>query len=221
VDPIGPRLKTLRSHYGLSQRQLARKSGVSNATISLIEHGRTDPSMGLLKRILEAMGVSSADFFASENRPAEKYFLARDKLTVMSSGPISFRQVGGDRSADQLQRLHERYKPGAETGRSMLSHDAEEAGIILQGRLEVTVAEEVRVLSVGDADLFIHPPRDFRGVDALITNFHAPRPTLLCLVAPFLAPGSTEGVAWLRELYKDAVSRRYRFWFYGDAVFIL
>ena len=154
MDAIGPRLKTLRSHYGLSQRQLARKSGVSNATVSLIEHGRTDPSMGLLKRILDAMGVSFADFFAAENRPPEKYFFASDELTVISSGPISFRQVGSDLSDSQLQLLHERYQPGADTGRSMLSHDAEEAGIILQGRLEVTVADQVRVLSAGDAYLF-------------------------------------------------------------------
>ncbi|MDH5215191.1 MAG: cupin domain-containing protein, partial [Gammaproteobacteria bacterium] len=154
MDPIGPRLKILRGHYGFSQRELARKSGVSNATISLIEHGRTDPSMGLLKRILDAMGVSFADFFSSESRPAEKYFFASDELSVISSGPISFRQVGSDLSDSKLQLLHERYQPGADTGRSMLSHDAEEGGIILQGRLEVTVGDQVQVLSAGDAYLF-------------------------------------------------------------------
>jgi transcriptional regulator with XRE-family HTH domain len=154
VDPIGPRLKTLRSHYGLSQRQLARKSGVSNATISLIEHARTDPSMGLLKRILDAMGVSFSEFFSTEYRQPEKYFFASEELSVISSGPITFRQVGSDLSDNQLQLLHERYQPGADTGRSLLSHDAEEGGIILQGRLEVTVGDQVRVLSPGDAYLF-------------------------------------------------------------------
>jgi transcriptional regulator with XRE-family HTH domain len=154
MDPIGPRLKTLRSHYGLSQRELAKKSGVSNATVSLIEHGRTDPSMGLLKRILDAMGVSFAEFFATENRAPQKYFFRNDELSVISRGPISYRQVGSDLSDSALQLLHERYQPGADTGRSMLSHAAEEGGIILQGRLEVTVGDQVTVLSTGDAYLF-------------------------------------------------------------------
>ncbi len=154
MESIGSELRTLRNRQGLSQRQLALRAGVSNATISLIEHGRTDPSLGLLKRVLDALGVSFAEFFSGQRGAGARYFYSSDELSEIGSGAISYRQVGGDLLDSKLQILHERYRPGADTGQSMLSHEAEEGGIVLAGRLEVTVGDQVRTLSAGDAYRF-------------------------------------------------------------------
>ena len=168
MEDIGRRLNRLRTRRGLSQREVARRSGVSNATVSLIENGRTDPSLGLLKRILDTLGVSFADFFASDVGTPDKCFFSRDELSEIATGPISYLQVGSDLSDSQLQILFERYKPGADTGQSMLSHDAEEGGVILEGRLEITVGDQVQTLSAGDAYLFnSRLPHRFRNTGSL------------------------------------------------------
>ena len=72
-----------------------------------------------------------------------------------------------------------------------------------------------------DADIFIYPPYQFQAVDALITNFHLPKSTLLCLVSAFLTPEKTTGIQWLLELYKKAIEQNYRFYSYGDAMLII
>ncbi|WP_404422018.1 tRNA preQ1(34) S-adenosylmethionine ribosyltransferase-isomerase QueA [Nibricoccus sp. IMCC34717] len=72
-----------------------------------------------------------------------------------------------------------------------------------------------------EASIYLYPPRHYKAVDALVTNFHQPRSTLLCLVASFLTPGSLDGIALLKAVYADAVRNEYRFLSYGDAMLVV
>src|SRR5437660_8960433 len=67
----------------------------------------------------------------------------------------------------------------------------------------------------GETDMFIHPPFAFRIIDALLTNFHLPRSTLLMLVSAFA------GREFLLRAYEEAIRERYRFYSYGDCMLIL
>ncbi|HUR47856.1 MAG TPA: tRNA preQ1(34) S-adenosylmethionine ribosyltransferase-isomerase QueA [Candidatus Saccharimonadales bacterium] len=72
----------------------------------------------------------------------------------------------------------------------------------------------------GRTRIFIHPPHQFKIIDALLTNFHLPRSTLLMLVSAFAAPGETRGRELVLEAYAAAIREGFRFFSYGDAMFI-
>jgi S-adenosylmethionine:tRNA ribosyltransferase-isomerase len=82
--------------------------------------------------------------------------------------------------------------------------------------LETCARDDRRVQAgAGRTGLFLHPGKEFRVVDALLTNFHLPRSTLLMLVAAFM------GREQVLAVYRDAVARGYRFYSYGDAMLVL
>ncbi len=162
---LGLRLRTVREGHSLSQRELARRAGVTNGTISLIEQNKTSPSVASLKKVLDGIPISLAEFFALALPPQDQVFFRANELLELTEGKVSFRQVGGDLSRRALQILHECYAPGADTGKSMLRHDSEEGGIILRGRIEITVGQQKRVLEPGDGYYFdSRNPHRFRNV---------------------------------------------------------
>jgi len=120
----------------------------------MIEQNRTSPSVGMLKKLLDGFPISLAEFFALQEAPKPQIYFAARELVELAGGPVSYRQVGRDMTGKAIQLMHEHYAPGADTGEQMLTHDSEEGGIIVRGRLEVTVGEQVRVLGPGDAYYF-------------------------------------------------------------------
>ena len=151
---IGRRLREVRERLALSQRQLARQSGVANATISQIESSKLNPTVSMLKRILDGIPISLGEFFGDEYEVPDKVFFRAADLTEIADGGVSFRQVGASLASRAIQLIQECYQPGSGTGKHAITHEGEECGIILSGRLEVTVGEQTAVLSKGDAYYF-------------------------------------------------------------------
>jgi transcriptional regulator with XRE-family HTH domain len=151
---LGERLRAVRLKYGLSQRELARKAGIANGTISLIESNSISPSVGALKRILDSIPIGLSEFFSWDLARTNRLFYRASDLVEIGREGVSYRQVGSDLSQRSLQILSERYQPGADSGKVLLQHQGEEGGVITRGRLEVTVGSDRAVLGAGDAYYF-------------------------------------------------------------------
>jgi transcriptional regulator with XRE-family HTH domain len=159
-DPldVGKRLRTIRQGEDLSQRELAKRAGVNNGTISLIEQGRISPSVALLKKLLDAMNVTFIEFFSLAANDPDMVFFSREQMVPLTKGQVRLSRIGGSVGLNQIQILYEEYAPKADTGEEMLQHEGEEGGIVIRGKVEVTVGELSRVLGPGEGYYFDTPP---------------------------------------------------------------
>lgn len=162
---VGARLRSVRTTFGLSQRELARRAGVTNGLISLIEQNRVSPSVSSLKKVLDGVPMSLPEFFTLDLSATPQAFFGTEELVELGNAEVSLRLVAAQRPARQLTVLHERYAPGAATGEEMPAHRGEEAGVVIRGRIELTVGGATRVLGPGDAYYFASQlPHRFRNV---------------------------------------------------------
>jgi transcriptional regulator with XRE-family HTH domain len=162
---IGTRLRQVRETNALSQRALAKKTGISNATISMIESSKLNPSVAVLKRILDGIPMHLSAFFADEADETTPVVYRSGDLIEIAGGKVSMRQVGKQLAGRAIQILHEHYEPGADTGKVALEHSGEEGGVVIRGRIEITVGNERHVLGPGDAYYFDSSlPHHFRNV---------------------------------------------------------
>ena len=126
-------------------------------------------------------------------------------------------------------KMHEeRFELSEETARIVNAAKCEKRRVFAVGTTSVRVLESAAAQSdgpltagTGRTRIFIHPPRAFKIVDALLTNFHLPCSTLLMLVSAFAAPGELRGREMVLSAYAEAIRERYRFFSYGDAMLIL
>lgn len=142
--------------------------------------------------------------------------------TVLHVGPGTFKPV--EVEEPERHRMHAEWYEVPEQAAAVINRAKAEGRRVWGVGTTVTRTLETAAIPAGDAwavsagsgwtDLFIYPPFEFRIVDALLTNFHLPRSTLLMLVAAFA------GYEHTMAAYRDAVSEGYRLFSYGDAMAI-
>jgi transcriptional regulator with XRE-family HTH domain len=156
---VGARLRSVREQAGMSQRELAKRAGVTNATISLIEQDSHAPSLASLHRILNAIPISMAEFFALPVSRQNALYYAKEDLAVVTRGGADLRVLGSERRDKKLQLFYERYAPGADTGEEMIVHNGETAAVIIQGTVELEVnGQRHRINAGGGFQLFTKQP---------------------------------------------------------------
>ena len=134
------------------------------------------------------------------------------EYVTLHIGLDTFRPVAVDELAEH--RMHgERYTVRPEAWERITGAER----VLAVGTTTVRVLESLArgAPLEGRTDLFVTPGFEFRRVDALLTNFHLPRSTLLALVMAFAGTDVT------RELYRTAIAERYRFYSFGDAMLVL
>jgi len=171
-------------------------------------------------RVAGAVAAPTAGLhFTDEVMNAIEAAGARFAKIVLHVGLGTFRPVASE-DPDEHEMESERYEVPQAAADAINGARAAGGRIVAVGTTSVRVLETISsddgtvAAGEGKSSLFIRPPHAFKAVDAMLTNFHLPRSTLLMLVSAFA------GRERVLSAYREAVEERYRFYSYGDAMFI-
>ena len=150
---LGRLLRELRHREGLTLSALSVQVGVSQSALSQFESGRAEPSLGTLWKLGRALNASLFDFFAQETAQTVDVTPASER-TVMVHERARYEGIArSNRRRLDLFVLH--LQPGDGPVRQPVSHAGEEAGLVLSGRMQVTVGDESHQLATGDGIWFV------------------------------------------------------------------
>ena len=155
----------------MSIRELARQSGLSANAISLIERGRTSPSVSTLYLLSEAMEIPITTFFETIERNHEIVFRKGTERTRVSFSRGVWEGLGGEMFKGRVQPFALTLETGANSGPSSIVHSGHEFVVCLRGQLEYQVEDEIYLLEAGDSLLFqAYLEHRWRNPGPLVTN---------------------------------------------------
>ena len=168
---VGHRLRELRTERGLSMRALARLSGLSTNALSMIERGKTSPSVSTLYKLSEALEVPITAFFRTEPpREAIVFRKANNRSRVEFQRGL-WEGLGGESFLGRVEPFMLTLEGGATSGPHGLVHSGHEFVICLKGLLEYEVEDQRFTLQPGDSLLFASKLRHrWRNPDKNVAN---------------------------------------------------
>ena len=168
---VGSRLRQLREERGLSLRALARASGLSANALSMIERGRTSPSVSTLYKLSTALGVPVTAFFRASVEQNEVVFVHRDERPRLPFARGVWEGLGGDQYQGSLSPTLLTLEVGGSSGPFTMSHTGHEFVFCLRGELEYEVNNQCYTLRAGDTLLFsARLPHRWRNVGSTVVN---------------------------------------------------
>ncbi len=151
---VGQRLKTLREERGISMRSLARSSGLSANALSMIERGRTSPSVSTLNKLAGALEVPVTAFFRSEPERKKVVHRKAGERTRMPFLRGLWEGLGGESFEGRVESYMVTLETGGSSGPHGMLHTGAEFVFCLRGRLEYEVEGEHYLLEAGDSLIF-------------------------------------------------------------------
>lgn len=151
---VGTRLRQLREDRNMSMRSLATASGLSANALSMIERGKTSPSVSTLYKLADAMGVPITTFFGEQTTKQQVIFMRSDERPRVSFSKGVWEGLGGEQFSGRVEPFMLTMENGATSGPHAMAHSGHEFVFLLRGRLEYTVEKEVFNLGPGDSLLF-------------------------------------------------------------------
>jgi len=151
---VGGRLRELRDARNISMRGLATASGLSANALSMIERGKTSPSVSTLYKLADALGISITAFFGAESEKQQIVFLKSDARPHMAFSRGVFEGLGGEQFVGRVEPFMLTLESGASSGPHGIVHTGHEFVFCLRGNLEYYVEKQVFQLQAGDSLLF-------------------------------------------------------------------
>ena len=168
---VGNRLRQLREAHNVSMRTLATMSGLSANALSMIERGRTSPSVSTLYRIAGALTVPVTDFFSPQEARNKIVLTRAEERPRLAFERGLWEGLGGDQFTGKAMPFMLTLENGANSGQGHMAHSGHEFVYCVRGTLEYQVEGQPYTLQMGDSLLFAaHLKHSWRNPGETVTN---------------------------------------------------